>query len=169
MHRYIASIALFSLMVADARRSRTVDNLDDDPEGVDLDNIIHRSDKPTGLEACDNEQDEENQFIKWALVFGRDYKKDTEWKERKENWIKFNRRIRENNRASETSGNPTAPFMDHNPFSDMSEAELHKMLGHQSLNFEPNYDSEDEEDDGRNLAVLKDKKISYDESVVGPV
>lgn len=52
--------------------------------------------------------------------------------------------------------------MDHNPFSDLNEEELHKMLGHESLNFDPNYDSDDEEDDGRNLAVLKDKKINYD-------
>jgi len=33
---------------------------------------------------------------------------------RKKNWLKTNKEIRENNEASTFSGNPTAPFMDHN-------------------------------------------------------
>ena len=80
----------------------------------------------------------------------------------RENWRKFNKRIRENNRASEISGNPSAPFMDHNPFSDMSEEELNRRLGYQAMNYEADYASDsDDDDDGRNLAVLKDKKINY--------
>lgn len=81
----------------------------------------------------------------------------------RENWKKFNKRIRENNRASEISGNPSAPFMDHNPFSDMDEEELGRRLGHKAMDYEPDYASDsDEDDDGRRLAVLKDKKINYD-------
>ena len=41
-------------------------------------------------------------------------------RDQQDNWKKVNKMIRENNEASYMSGNPNAPFMDHNMMSDLT-------------------------------------------------
>ena len=115
--------------MADARKERQFIYFGEDPEGIDPEDIVPRRDKPTGLEAWDDEYDEESQFLRWVNYFGKDYKDLTEMKQRLANWKEFNKDIRDNNTASELSGNPNAPFMDHNKMSDLNLKEKEQMLG----------------------------------------
>ena len=106
--------------MADARKERQQIDFGEDPEGIDPEDIVSRRGKPTGLEALDDEYDEESQFLRWVNYFGKDYKDLTEMKKRLANWKEFNKEIRDNNTASELSRNPSAPFMDHNKMSDLN-------------------------------------------------
>jgi hypothetical protein len=151
--------------------------LEDEPEGIDYSTLVHRTDKPSGYEACDNETDEEKQFWRWVSGYGKEYKTLRELKKRYRNWKQFNREVRENNLQSEHSGNPNAPFMDHNPLSDLDDDEKLKFLGHWELprdKLEASY-GDSESDGGRLLQgypqgyLWTDEPIEYDESVVGPV
>lgn len=81
---------------------------------------------------------------------------------------------------SERSGNPDAPFMDHNLYSDWTEEESNKLYADLSgdlYNVEDDipiiYDDEEEDldDDRRHLAgkKMREKDISFDSNVLGPV
>lgn len=156
--------------MVDARRARDQGReLPDEPE--DLTNLVYRTDTPTGLEACDDPRDEEEKFVRWQIEFGRNYKGLDEWKQRKQNWLKINKEIRENNEASTFSGNPTAPFMDHNQYSDCDDEEKnHIMLGYRTPeDGQVRGSGEIDEDEKRRLKTLKDKKISYSTKIMGPV
>ena len=187
MQRLIVGLALVSL-VADARRWRQRLNFGEDPEGIAQEDIVCRRDKPTGLEALDDEQDEENQFLRWIIHFGKNYKDLVEWKDRLGIWRAFNREIRENNTASELSGNPNAPFMDHNKMSDLTLQEKERMLGLAVASQEimtaessrgqgkrsrdswkkskrddsDSSDSDSDDDDRRMLQSISDDPIEYD-------
>ena len=175
MQKYILTLALVCL-VADARRERVQDWLEDEPEGIDIDTLVRRTDKPSGYEACDDERDEQRQFYRWVAGFGKEYKDLKELRKRFKNWQKFNKEVRENNEASEHSGNPNAPFMDHNPMSDLDVDEKRKLLGLWEIPREELEGSSDDGDgDGRLLQgypqgyLWSDEPINYDETVVGPV
>ena len=94
-----------------------------------------------------------------------------EWLRRKRNWLKNNKEIRENNEESTWSGNPTAPFMDHNIYSDWDDDEKnHALLGLRIPDdAEVRVSAEIDEDEKRRLAKLKDKKINYGTRIMGPV
>ena len=126
--RFITGLTLLSL-ATDARRWRSRIDYEDEPEGRTFDDIVRRHDLPSGLEAADDEADEERCFLKWINRYQRDYKDLKEFKGRFQSWREFNKMVRENNRASELSGNPNAPFMDHNLLSDTTEDERTRMLG----------------------------------------
>ena len=132
MQKYILALSLIAL-TADARRERIKEWLEDEPEGIDYSTLVHRTDKPSGYEAGDDENDQQRQFWRWVSGYGKEYKTLKELKKRFKNWQKFNKEVRENNLESERSGNPNAPFMDHNPLSDLDDDEKLKLLGHWEL------------------------------------
>ena len=74
--------------------------------------------------------------------------------------------IRENNEASYMSGNPNAPFMDHNMMSDLTQEEKELATGYLPV---PREAEDIPEDEKRRLAKLKDKRISWGQDLMGPV
>ena len=77
MQKFILNLTLFCVL-AESRRQRRVVELEDDPEGIDLDDIVLRHDKPSGFEASDDPEDEETQFLRWMYSNNKSYKTFTE-------------------------------------------------------------------------------------------
>ena len=102
----------------------------DDEDDIDFSRIVGRAGRPSGLVASsDDSADIDFKFMRWVAIFGRHIASPSEMTFRKAIWKKTNKMIRDNNIASERTCDPTAPFMDHNFLSDMTEEERDRLLG----------------------------------------
>lgn len=85
--------------------------------------------KPSRFEADDDSEDEDSQFNAWSAFYSKGFKTTEEHSERKKNWKKVNRMIREKNADAMASGNLDPVFMGHNEWSGSTKKEIREKLG----------------------------------------